>query len=106
VPPGGSSEKAKYNGFAAYLTYLFTPQYRLALRAEILDDKDGFRFGVNDTKYSELTATFSYLATDNFELRGEVRGDKSSNPFFTDLGSTSQTGKSLFTFGVEGLFKF
>ena len=106
VPLGGSSEKAKYDGFAAYLTYMFTPQYRLALRAETLDDKDGFHFGVNDTKYSEFTATLSYLATDNFELRGEVRGDKSSNPFFTDLGSTAQTGKSLFTLAIEGLFKF
>jgi len=105
-PLAAASEKAKYNGFAAYLTYMATPQYRLALRAEILDDKDGYHFGVNDTKYSEVTATLSYLATDNFELRGEIRGDKSSNPFFADLGSVSQTGKSLFTFGVEGLFKF
>ena len=107
VPPlATSAEKAKYNGFAAYLTYLFTPQYRLALRAEILDDKDGYHFGVNDTKYSELTATLSYLATDNFELRGEIRGDKSSNPFFADLGSVSQTGKSLYSLAIEGLFKF
>jgi hypothetical protein len=106
LPVGAGAEKAKYTGFAAYLTYLFTPQYRLALRAETFDDKDGIHFGVNDTKYSELTATLSYLATDNFELRGEVRGDKSSNPFFTDLGSTSQTGKSLFTLAIEGLFKF
>jgi len=105
-PLATSSEKAKYNGFAAYLTYMFTPQYRLALRAELLDDKDGYHFGVNDTKYSEFTATLSYLATDNFELRGELRGDKSSNPFFTDLGSTVMTGKSLFTVGIEGLFKF
>jgi hypothetical protein len=96
--------KAKYNGFAGYLTYMFTPAYRLALRAESLNDKDGFRFGVNDTKYSEFTATFSYLATDNFEVRGELRGDKSSNNYFKDFsGSTS---KSLFTYGVEALFKF
>jgi hypothetical protein len=102
----GTTIKAKYSGFAAYLTYLFTPQYRLALRAEVLNDKDGYLFSVNDTRYSELTATLSYLATDNFEIRGELRGDKSSNKFFSNLGSTALDGKSLFTLGVEGLFKF
>ncbi len=102
----GTSNTAKYDGYAVYLTYLFTPAYRLALRAESLNDKDGFHFGVNNTKYSEFTATFSYLATDNFEVRGEVRGDKSSNPYFADLGSTMPSGKNLVTYAVEALFKF
>lgn len=102
----GSSTKAKYNGYAGYLTYMITPAYRLALRAELLDDKDGFRFGVNDTKYKEFTATFTYLATDNFEVRGELRADSSGNPFFADFSAPPSYSKSLFTYGVEGLFKF
>jgi len=102
----GSTIKAKYEGYAGYLTYLFTPEYKLALRAESLNDKDGFHFGTVATKYSEFTATFSYLASDNFELRGEVRADKSTNPYFASMNSTAMTGKSLVTYGIEGLFKF
>jgi hypothetical protein len=99
----GSSIKAKYSGWALYGSYLFTPAYRLALRAETFDDKDGFHFGVADTKYSEFTGTFSWLASDNFELRGELRTDHATNAVFSDKGSTS---KDLMTYALEALFKF
>jgi len=110
----GSTIKAKYDGEAVYGSYLFTPAWRLALRAESFNDKDGFHFGLPDTKYTEVTATLSWLASDNFELRGEVREDHASNSYFVSSGSTlaavtnltSTPNKNLLTLGIEALFKF
>ena len=110
----GSTIKAKYDGEAVYGSYLFTPAWRLALRAESFNDKDGFHFGSPDTKYTEVTATVSWLASDNFELRGEVREDHGSHSIFVSSGSTlaavvagsSTPNKNLLTLGIEALFKF
>ena len=99
------ADKAKYNGYALYGTYMFTPAWRLALRAELLDDKDGYHFGVSGTKYSEVTATLSYLASDSFEVRGEVRGDHATNTAFAGLGGSS-AAQSLTTAAIEALYKF
>src|SRR5207302_3765833 len=76
---GGSTTKAKYNGAALYVTYMFMPKLRGVLRAESFDDKNGFHFGsalpaglglaTSDTKYKEVTATVSFLASDSFEAR-------------------------------------
>ncbi len=101
-----AGDKAKYDGYALYATYMFTPQWRGALRAESLDDKDGYLFSVPGTKVSEATATLSWLYSDNFELRGEVREDHGSNAIFTDNSTPPALGKSLTTYAVEALFKF
>jgi hypothetical protein len=52
-----------------------------------------------------LTATGSYLAADNFEMRAEIRRDQAStNAVFTDFkGATSKT---LMTIALQGLYKF
>lgn len=105
LEPGGGIIKAKYNGWALYGTYLFTPAWRVALRAETFDDKDGFHFGTPDTRYNEFTATVSWLTSDNFELRAEVRTDHASNDVFSDPTPPS-TSQSLLTYGIEALFKF
>src|SRR6266487_1748180 len=42
---GGTTIKAKYNGAALYVTYMFMPKLRGVLRAESFDDKNGFHFG-------------------------------------------------------------
>jgi hypothetical protein len=97
----GSGVKANYDGVALYATYLFTPSWRLALRGESFNDKDGFHFGTASTKYNEVTATLSYLASDSLEIRGELRSDKASNAVFA-----SNTSKDLATAAVEALFKF
>jgi hypothetical protein len=101
--PGAA--KQKYNGLALYGSYMFTPKYRGALRVESFNDKDGLRFGVAGEKYKELTATGSYLAADNFEMRAEIRRDQAStNAVFTDFkGATSKT---LMTIALQGLYKF
>ncbi len=95
---------AKYNGFALYATYMFTPKWRLALRAENFNDQSGFHFGTPDTTYKEATATLSWLESDSFELRGEIRGDHATNPVFTV--ASGGFSKTLTTYAVEGLYKF
>ncbi len=98
-----ASGDMKYDGFAAYVSYLFVPKIKGTLRAEWFDDKDGFHFGNGPLKYKEYTLTVAYLAADSFELRGEVRADKADNPVFNDGGSLSD---SLTTFAVQALYKF
>ena len=105
TPVYGNPITAKYDGYALYATYMFTPKWRLALRAENFNDQNGFHFGVADTTYREGTATLSWLESDSFELRGEIRGDHASNPVFT-VASGSELSKTLTTYAVEGLYKF
>jgi hypothetical protein len=106
----GGTKDATYSGFAGYLSWTFMPKMKLSLRAESLDDKDGFRFanaaaiaGTTGTKHKEFTATVAYLAADNFELRGEVRSDKANEAVYTDGSNLS---KSLMTYALQGIYKF
>jgi len=109
---GGTTTKAKYNGVAGYVTYMFTPKLRGVLRFESFDDKNGFHFGAtvpaafatSDTKYKEVTATVSFLASDSFEARAEVRRDQGNNPVFSD--STGATSKNMTSAALQGLYKF
>jgi len=112
----GGTKDGTYNGFAGYASWTFMPKLKATLRLEKFDDKDGFRFpgavtaantnpgvAVTGTKLTEATLTVAYMAADNFELRGEVRGDKSDQQVFRDGTSMS---KSLSTFAVQALYKF
>jgi hypothetical protein len=111
---GGTTTKAKYNGAALYVTYMFTPKFRGVLRGESFDDKNGFHFGTapgfpgalatTDTKYKEVTATVSFLASDSFEARAEVRRDSANNTVFTD--STGATSKNMTSAALQGIYKF
>ncbi len=109
IPGAGGTTKAKYQGVAGYVTYMFTPKYRGVLRFESFDDKNGFHFApagfaTSDTKYKEVTVTGAYLAADNFEMRAEVRRDTANNQVFTDFAG--QLSKSLMTLALQGLYKF
>jgi hypothetical protein len=101
---------AKYQGLAGYVTYMFKPQWRGVLRAELFSDKDNFHFASGavalgtEVKYSELTAALSYLPTSNVELRGEVRADRANTAVFID--SSGSTSKSLMSFALQGIYKF
>ncbi len=100
----GTSIKAKYSGLAGYATYMMTPKWRGVLRLESFDDKDGFRFGTASTKYKETTVTVSYLGSDSYELRGELRRDSADKAVFRDFNGT--TSKNLTTYAIQGIFKF
>lgn len=98
---GGSD--AKWNGLAAYVNYKLNDQWRVSLRGEQFDDKNGFRTGVTQ-KWKETTATLAYLPTKNVELRGEVRYDKSNvNSFNQPDGGPKDNQNSV---GLEAIYKF
>ena len=106
---GGGTTKAKYNGVAAYVTYMFMPKLRGVLRAESFDDKNGFHFApaaflTSDTKYKEVTATVSFLASDSFEARIEGRRDQATNTVFTDYAGVAS--KTMTSIALQGLYKF
>ena len=101
---GLSGGKAKWQGLAAYLNYQINEQWRVSLRGEYFDDKDGYRTGVAQ-KWKEGTVTLAYLPAKAWEIRGEFRGDKSDKGAFlkSDGVTASDTQRS---FGLEVLYKF
>ena len=101
--PGAATQK--YSGVAGYVTYMITPKWRGALRTEWVKDADGLFLGTVDNKFKETTFTLSYLASDSFEVRGEIRGDRSDKDFYPDSGSGA-LNKSLTTYAFEGIYKF
>ena len=106
----GSTGKAKWDGWAGYAQYQFTDQWRLVLRGEIFNDKDGYRTAFDPTKTSgqkwkEATLTLAYLPTKNIELRAELRGDKSDQNVFLKSDGISAS-KNQSSFGLEFLYKF
>ena len=107
----GASIKAKWDGAAAYANYQANDQWRLSVRAEYFDDKDGYRTGVIQ-KWKEGTLTLAYLPTKFIELRGEVRYDKSDSGAFvknsTFLSGVPGVGVSdnQTSIGVEAVYKF
>jgi len=91
---------AKYNGLAGYFTYNLNREWRVAARAEMFDDKNGFHFApAAATKYNEVTGTLAYLPNSSVELRTELRVDRANNAVFS-------ASKSLQTLGFQGIYKF
>ena len=95
--------KAKWSGFAGYVTYQFTDTWRLAVRGETFDDEDGYRTGVVQ-KWKEGTVTLAYLPAKNFELRGELRRDSSNVASFMKPGDPAS--KDQTSYGLQALYKF
>jgi hypothetical protein len=100
---GLGTSDAKWNGVAGYVTYKFNPKWRVALRAEQFDDKDGFRTGLVQ-KWKEATLTIAYMPSKNAELRGELRGDSSDKEAFVQPDGTAK--KSQQSVGLEAIYKF
>lgn len=110
---GGGTIKAKYSGFAGYVTYMFTPKFRGTLRAESFDDKDGLHFGqplapgqtgAGAQKFKEATLTVAYLPSDSFELRAELRQDSADQKAFND--GQGNASKSMSSAALSGIYKF
>ena len=96
--------KAKWQGLAAYLNYQVNEQWRVSLRGEYFDDKDGYRTGVAQ-KWKEATVTLAYLPAKAWEIRGEFRADKSDKDAFLKSDGVSATDTQR-SFGLEVLYKF
>lgn len=102
VAPSGS-DTAKWNGIAGYAIYQMTDTWRVALRGETFNDKDGYRTGVAQ-KWKEGTVTLAYLPSKSMEVRGEVRADRSDVSSFVQTDGSA--GKSQNSVGLQLLYKF
>ncbi len=96
---------AKWEGWAGYANYQVNDMWRLSLRGEYFNDRDGYRTSGIGQKWKEATVTVAYLPTKNVELRGEIRGDRSDQAVFlaTD-GITPKNSQN--SFGLEAIYKF
>jgi len=106
----GGTFKAKWDGIAGYVNYQIADQWRLSVRGEYFDDKNGYRTGVPQ-KWKEGTVDLVYLPVKAVEIRAEVRGDFSDQHAFVDnvatfLATGDSTKKNQTSFGLEGIFKF
>lgn len=100
----GGSGRAAWHGVAGYANYQINDQWRLSLRGEYFNDRDGFRTGV-EQKWKETTFTVAYLPTKNVELRTEVRADRSNLASFVDRDGVTSSNSQR-SFGVEAIYKF
>ena len=78
--------------------------WRISVRGEYFDDKDGYRTGI-EQKWKEGTVTLGFMPAKSAEIRLEVRGDDSSKASFvqTDNG---EIGKTQYSYDVEAIYKF
>lgn len=106
VDGSGDLDDAEWSSIIGYVNYQFNDQWRVSLRGEQYDDKDGNRIqfdGPDGEKITSYTVTVGYAPTSNFELRGEVRMDNTDDEVLLDDGEPddSQTYAA-----VEALYKF
>jgi Putative beta-barrel porin-2, OmpL-like. bbp2 len=100
----GFANKAKWTGVAGYVNYAFSDTWKMSVRGEYFNDKDGYRTGVVQ-KWKEATVTLTYSPTKSVDLRAEVRGDKSDVAAF--IGSNGVTGKkSQNSAALQAIYKF
>jgi hypothetical protein len=111
---GSTTPTATWDGVAAYANYQFNPEWRVSLRAEYLDDKDGFLTDTLDGQHLwEGTVTFGYDPTSHFELRLEGRYDSAQTKLFfrTDPATATylnppELADSLSEIALQGVYKF
>lgn len=100
----GRTLEAEWSGWAAYLKYRLGEQWRFLLRAEAMDDEDGFRTGVIQ-EWQEMTLGLAYAPAETVELRFELRSDSSNKSAFLDEDGLT-AGDDQESAGVEFLYKF
>lgn len=99
-------DDGKWDVVAGYVNYAINSQWRVSVRAEYFQDKQGFVTATRgEQTLKEGTVTFGYVPIKNVELRLEVRYDKADNDLFLrDTSGTladDQTGLAL-----QMLYKF
>jgi Putative beta-barrel porin-2, OmpL-like. bbp2 len=95
----------QWNGLAAYANYAFTDQWKASVRAEYMNDSDGYRTGVAQ-RWKEITATLAYLPVKAVEIRVEARADRSDVASFVTDAATIAVASSQNSVAVQTLFKF
>ena len=78
---------------------------QIGLAAQMyFNDHDGYRTGVAQ-KWKEATLTLAYLPAKEWEIRAEVRADKSDQSAFLKSDGVTSTSTQR-SFGLEALYKF
>jgi Putative beta-barrel porin-2, OmpL-like. bbp2 len=101
----------KWDGVAAYFNYAINGLWRVSLRGEYVDDKDGFITGTPQ-KLKEGTLTFGYSPIKNFELRLEGRYDSSDESTYLKSihggpdGDALEYAENQTEFAIQGVYKF
>jgi hypothetical protein len=85
----------KWWGAAGYLNYAIDDAWRVSVRAEYLDDKDGWTTGAVQ-KLKEGTVTFGFAPDKHFEFRLEGRYDTSDDSAYDKVSQA----------WVQALYKF
>jgi hypothetical protein len=111
----GEADDAEWEAIVGYINYQFNDLWRISIRGEQYNDKDGWKVGLVDQdidsdtfgelsdKTTSYAVTVGYAPTENFELRGEVRQDFTDKEALIDGDST--TDNQTFV-ALEGLYKF
>ena len=109
VQPSTGFPNQDWTAFAGYLNYAINDLWRVSVRGELLDDKEGFvtASGVAQ-KVKEGTVTVGYAPAKPFELRAELRYDWSDQPVFQSRVNTTGVSSSDHQtgFALQGLYKF
>ena len=97
----------QWSGVALYVNYRFSPRWRVSLRGESFDDRNGFITGTRQ-HLKEGTVTFGYDPAADFELRLEGRYDTSNRPSFiyTSAGGLTQVSTHQSELAVQGVYSF
>jgi len=97
-----------WEGIAGYVNYQLSGQWRVSLRAEYLDDKDGATLVTGARQnLKEGTLTLGYDPVASFELRLEGRYDTSSEAtFLKSITPTSLFSDDQTELAVQGVYKF
>jgi hypothetical protein len=115
IDESGDTDDAEWEAIVGYVNYQFNELWRVSLRAEQYNDKDGWKVGLTDQdidsptfgelseKTKSVALTVGYAPTSSFELRAEVRQDKTDKDALIDGDSTKD--KQMFV-ALEGLYKF
>ncbi len=106
---------AHWEGWAAYANYTINNDWRISVRGEWFNDKDGYRTttqagATTGQIWKEATFTVGYNATKALELRGELRRDGSNqNVFYTGtgaLGAPASGRNAQSSLGLQAIYKF
>lgn len=102
--PSGNIGEAVWQGIAGYINYQFNERWKTSLRAEIFDDRNGYRTGVVQW-WNELTLTLGFMPIKDLQLRAEVRHDLSNVSAFVNKNGLD-TSNNQQSFALEAFYKF
>ncbi len=101
--PYGEFGRATWAAAAGYVNYKLNDKWRTSVRAEVMNDGNGFRTGVPQV-WKELTLSFGYAPIRHFEIIAETRHDISNVDAFVNK-SGAATGPSQQSYSLSALYQ-